>query len=202
MKVITIGRSPENDIIINDNKVSRTHLQIVQDDNGNYSVIDFNSTNGTFVNGQQITGEVRINQGDEVKIGNTVLPWSQSCFSPVQTSIEPSTEFPSTTPRSFIHSKNFWEWAAAAVMVLAIGIGGFIYFNGEKKVESALVKGIEIVDKKQKAKDVEKFNEYYKKADRLRRRGEPAGPTLDSMKQIAKDYPDDKELESKINEFK
>lgn len=80
MKVITIGRSDENnDIVVNDDKVSRNHLQMVMDDQGNFSVLDLNSTNGTFVNGQRITGEVSLKGTDELRIGNTILPW-QSYF--------------------------------------------------------------------------------------------------------------------------
>lgn len=43
MKVITIGRSSDNNIVINDAKVSRTHLQLVQNDSGICSVVDLNS---------------------------------------------------------------------------------------------------------------------------------------------------------------
>ena len=75
MRVITIGRSQENDVVIDDYKVSRIHLQIVQNDYGNYSVVDLNSANGTFVNGERITGEYYLQTSDIVKIGNTVLPW-------------------------------------------------------------------------------------------------------------------------------
>ena len=59
MKVLTIGRSQENDIVINDAKVSRIHLQLVISDDGTYSVVDLNSANGTYVNGERISGEVK-----------------------------------------------------------------------------------------------------------------------------------------------
>ena len=76
MKVLTIGRSSDNNnIVINDAKVSRSHLQIVKDDNGNYFAIDLESTNGTFVNGKRISGKVPLQKGDVVIIGNTTLPW-------------------------------------------------------------------------------------------------------------------------------
>ena len=75
MKVITIGRSSQNDVPINDGKVSRHHCQIIQHDDGSYSLSDFGSTNGTFVNGRQVHGEVRLNPTDVVRIGNTVLNW-------------------------------------------------------------------------------------------------------------------------------
>lgn len=77
MKVITIGRSNQNDIIINDPHVSRTHAQIVISDNGNRSIVDCNSVNGTYVNNKKITGEVTLTPGDTVKIGNTILAWQE-----------------------------------------------------------------------------------------------------------------------------
>lgn len=76
MKVITIGRSKDNNnIVIEDSKVSRSHLQIINDDNGDYYVIDLDSTNGTFVNGNRITGKVQLHKGDTIVIGYTTLSW-------------------------------------------------------------------------------------------------------------------------------
>ena len=82
MKVITIGRSSDNIIIVKDVKASRHHCQITQNDNGTFYLLDRNSTNGTHVNGRRITGEVVLNQTDVIRIGGTTLPW-QSYFSPV-----------------------------------------------------------------------------------------------------------------------
>jgi hypothetical protein len=56
--------------------VSRHHLQIIQDDSGNFRLADFGSKNGTFVNGKRISGEVRLNPNDVIRIGNTTLPWN------------------------------------------------------------------------------------------------------------------------------
>ncbi|MGB1287620.1 MAG: FHA domain-containing protein [Aggregatilineales bacterium] len=50
---ITIGRGRRNEIIIHDNEVSREHCRLVRVLDV-YEVHDLNSTNGTFVNGQQI----------------------------------------------------------------------------------------------------------------------------------------------------
>jgi hypothetical protein len=75
MKVLTIGRSQENDVVIDDSKVSRHHLQIIKDEYGNFHLSDFGSLNGTYVNGVKIQGEVSLSSNDIVKIGNTVLPW-------------------------------------------------------------------------------------------------------------------------------
>lgn len=75
MKIITVGRSSENDIVINDSYASRSHCEFIQDDSGNYWISDLNSRNGTFVNGHAIRGKVSINSADIVRIGNTTLPW-------------------------------------------------------------------------------------------------------------------------------
>ena len=75
MKVITIGRHEDNDVLVDDPCASRHHLQIIQHDDGHYSLADFGSTNGTFINGQQITGEVDLNINDVVRIGNSTIPW-------------------------------------------------------------------------------------------------------------------------------
>lgn len=75
MKIVKIGRSSSNDVNINDGQVSRSHCQIIQDDYGRFTLIDTNSTNGTYINGTRRHGEVRLNQSDIVRIGNTTLPW-------------------------------------------------------------------------------------------------------------------------------
>ena len=75
MKVISIGRSNDNDVCIDDLYVGRHHCQIVQHDNGTYTIVDMNSRNGTFVNGRRIFGEVQLQPYDSVTIGHTNLPW-------------------------------------------------------------------------------------------------------------------------------
>lgn len=75
MKVIKVGRSSGNDIVITDSYVGRTHCEFIQDDSGNYWVVDLNSKNGTFVNGVRRSGKTKLNSNDIVRIGNTPLPW-------------------------------------------------------------------------------------------------------------------------------
>lgn len=76
MKIIKVGRSSGNDIVIqNDGYVGRTHCEFIQDDSGNYWVVDMNSKNGTFVNGVRRSGKTKLNSNDMVRIGNTMLPW-------------------------------------------------------------------------------------------------------------------------------
>lgn len=87
MKVVSIGRNPNNDVVIDDPLVSRHHLQIIQNENGAIMLEDSGSTNGTYVNGQRINGRVRLFAKDVVKIGDTVLPW-RSYFSSAETIVD------------------------------------------------------------------------------------------------------------------
>lgn len=86
MRIITIGRHPDNNVVINDPIVGRHHLQITQHDDGHFSVLDLNSKNGTFVNGKRIYGEVRLSRSDEIQIGRTTLPWQNYFASSTQSS--------------------------------------------------------------------------------------------------------------------
>ncbi|MCU0439669.1 MAG: FHA domain-containing protein [Raineya sp.] len=82
MKTVTIGKSSHNQIIIQDPYVSKEHLQITQDEQGNFFLEDLSSTNGTFVNGKKATSTI-LQLNDIVKIGDTILPW-QSYFTEKQ----------------------------------------------------------------------------------------------------------------------
>jgi pSer/pThr/pTyr-binding forkhead associated (FHA) protein len=69
--IITIGRDITNDITINDPEVSRHHLRLTRGAGG-FTLEDLGSTNGTFVNGQRLTGAKPLNNGDMIGLGETV----------------------------------------------------------------------------------------------------------------------------------
>ena len=77
MKVITIGRGSRNDVRLADSKVSRVHCQIIQYDNGSFAIADFNSTNGTFVNGRRVYGTTPLKKSDQVVVGQTNIQWQR-----------------------------------------------------------------------------------------------------------------------------
>lgn len=74
MEVINIGRSYDNDRVIDDISVSKHHCQLIHHDNGTYEIVDI-STYGTYVNGRKIKCKQILHHGDIVKIGNICLPW-------------------------------------------------------------------------------------------------------------------------------
>ena len=77
MKVIRVGRCSQNDIVISDPYVGKNHCEFIQDDSGNYWVIDLNSKNGTYVNGVRMSGKSKINRKDIVRIGNSLCQWEK-----------------------------------------------------------------------------------------------------------------------------
>jgi hypothetical protein len=76
MKILTIGRDSKNQIILNDNYVSRQHAQLIIMDNGEVLLKDLGSSNGTYVNGNNII-ECYLKVGDIVKCGPVFLNWTQ-----------------------------------------------------------------------------------------------------------------------------
>lgn len=77
MRLLHIGRATTNDIVIADTSVSRQHAQLMIDDIGQVTIIDLNSSNGTFVNGRRVSAPTRLDATDIVKVGEYLLPWRQ-----------------------------------------------------------------------------------------------------------------------------
>ena len=68
---LTVGRGSTNTIALAEMGISRRHAEIVMADNS-WLLRDLGSTNGTFVNGRQITTHT-LRAGDTIRIGGTVL---------------------------------------------------------------------------------------------------------------------------------
>src|SRR5438105_9537931 len=63
-----IGRQPDATVYLESLAVSRQHAQII-DLNNEYFVEDVGSSNGTFINGQQVVGRVALTDRDTLQIG-------------------------------------------------------------------------------------------------------------------------------------
>jgi hypothetical protein len=66
-ETITVGRSPESNIFLDDVSVSRKHAEIARGEHG-YTIRDVGSLNGTYVNRVRVDA-VDLRDGDEIQIG-------------------------------------------------------------------------------------------------------------------------------------
>lgn len=68
---VTIGRGLQNQFVMSDESISTQHL-LVMSDQTNCRIKDRGSSNGTFVNGEQVTQAV-LEHGDELRLGDVVM---------------------------------------------------------------------------------------------------------------------------------
>ena len=71
METQTLGRSPNNNIVITDPVVSTFHARIDRTPDG-FRIVDLTSTNGTFVNGKRVTTSL-LRPKDELQVGSVKL---------------------------------------------------------------------------------------------------------------------------------
>lgn len=145
MQQITIGRSKENDIVLTDVSVSRNHASILVNDNNTFQIIDNNSTNGTYVNGNRVYGTKNLNYNDIVKLGNAVVPW-RNYINNNQKSNHSSERFESapkiqySTPPNYPINQKKSNTGVIILFVLIISVGlslGYyflIYKTDAKKI--------------------------------------------------------------------
>jgi pSer/pThr/pTyr-binding forkhead associated (FHA) protein len=69
---VTIGRSGECDLILQDTYLSSRHARVANDE-GDLSIEDLGSTNGTYVNQELLKGRVHLERGDVVQVGGVLF---------------------------------------------------------------------------------------------------------------------------------
>jgi VWFA-related protein len=72
-----IGRTDDCSIKLDDPNISRHHCDIAYS-NGVYTLIDFRSTNGTFINGQRVEADTRLRHGDLLRVGQIEFEFSET----------------------------------------------------------------------------------------------------------------------------
>jgi pSer/pThr/pTyr-binding forkhead associated (FHA) protein len=113
-KTITIGSSPFNDIILNDQFISGDHAKISLLKNGDYFVRDLGSTNGTFVNGARVSAK-NFTKTDVIKLAFSDLP---------------SNWFQHKTLKPRIFRDHKWAWIISISLLLIITGAALYYFYG------------------------------------------------------------------------
>ncbi|MFK2877149.1 diguanylate cyclase [Rhodanobacter hydrolyticus] len=69
-----IGRAPTVDIFVNDQSVSRSHAQCVQQGD-EVVMVDLGSSNGIYINDQEVRDRQSLHDGDIVRLGNIVFKY-------------------------------------------------------------------------------------------------------------------------------
>lgn len=110
--ILTIGRHPGCDLHISSPLVSREHAKLYCGPKG-VEVEDLNSTNGTFVNGRQLTDRIFLRQGDRVAIASFTYLFTGEALEPVDTTgkvgIEVRGLYKEVTDRSSRQSKRLLD---------------------------------------------------------------------------------------------
>ncbi len=76
---VVLGRAPEGGLPVDSERASRRHAR-VEPFNGGYRVVDLDSKNGTYVNGEPIRGPHELASGDWIMLGGESLRfvWGQA----------------------------------------------------------------------------------------------------------------------------
>lgn len=69
---VVVGRSPDVDLTIDDETVSRRHAEL-RGDRGTLEIEDRGSSNGTTLNGNDIAGAITLHDGDLVGLGSATV---------------------------------------------------------------------------------------------------------------------------------
>jgi pSer/pThr/pTyr-binding forkhead associated (FHA) protein/tetratricopeptide (TPR) repeat protein len=124
-----IGRTEDNNLVINHRSISRNHAKIVRDpETGRYTISDLHSSNGVRVNGQDYT-KVELRRGDVVDLGHVRLRFVE----PGEDWIFSRDAVIADVPESG-GGKN-GMWIALLVLLVAGGTAAFFILN--KKDTSA-----------------------------------------------------------------
>ncbi len=111
-----IGRTSDNDIVLNHRSISRNHAKVVRSDNGRYTVTDSQSANGLRVNGHDYSKH-ELKRGDVVDLGHVRLRFVEAGEEFVLGRDAQITDVPEGGSK-----KGMWIAVAAAAVVLG-GIG-------------------------------------------------------------------------------
>lgn len=127
-----IGRTDENDLVINHRSISRNHAKLVREpETGRYTISDLQSSNGVRVNGQDY-GKVELRRGDVVDLGHVRLRFVEPGEDFVFSRDAVITDVPDTGGK-----KGLLAAVLLAVIVVG-GIGAFLMSSkggtGEAKV--------------------------------------------------------------------
>ncbi len=128
IKLIKIGRSEQNDIVIDDSSVSRFHIELFQDEDGNVFMTELGSTNGSTVNGTRLKDSIILMPNDIVKLGTAPpIPW-QNYFNDIPVIVGGDSVAKNDSGDFIKSNSNNWVLGGVIVALVAlVVIFGFLY---------------------------------------------------------------------------
>ena len=163
---VTIGREAQCDVLVEGTWVSRQHARIAWTGTA-YVVEDLGSTNGTFVNGERVSGPRALKSGDFLQLGEQIeLAFEVRVSAPVHEEpalpgIAPSPISSAGPPRpyappsepvpaqeeSFLRRKSTRVWALAllgVLLILIIGAGAYYLLSdkGQQVADTPAVQAV------------------------------------------------------------
>ena len=114
---LKVGRSPDNDIVLEHKSLSPTQARLMREPSGEWQIVDLESSNGVFVNGQTF-GVARLRDGDLLQLGDVKLKFE----APLQ-----NTDVGNAPPlKSVSRLGNRWLIAAAVLLAIAVATAVFL----------------------------------------------------------------------------
>jgi pSer/pThr/pTyr-binding forkhead associated (FHA) protein len=120
---IKIGRTDDNDVALDHRSLSRNHCKVVREDDGEWKIIDLQSSNGIQVNGDQYAQCV-LHSGDTIELGHLKMRFlapGDEASDFVEKSGKPKRKANKTVPLAI----------GGVVLVAALGAGGYFLTKGK-----------------------------------------------------------------------
>jgi len=120
---VSVGRSPDNDLHVDNLAVSSHHARIYREGD-NLVLEDLNSLNGTFLNNQRVSGKVNLKNGDKVLVGkHTILVEHTGFLDAAPVTSAPKAAAPKLEETVMMDSKRRKELLEAA-LAAQVAAGG------------------------------------------------------------------------------
>jgi pSer/pThr/pTyr-binding forkhead associated (FHA) protein len=126
IRTLTLGRAPDNDVVVGDDFVSSHHAEILVSDQHEYLLRDLNSTNGTFVNDRRVTSSLLV-PGDRLRLARRTLEWTMFFSEPAHSETEPAKKSFNTMAAVLI--------SLGALLIILLGIWGIVNMKENAKPE-------------------------------------------------------------------
>jgi len=131
-KPVLIGRAWQNDVIVNDEYIDASHLQLSMSEDGSIKVTDLGTRNGSRLVKRRVEGESRYTLGSPIVIGD-----SSVVLHDTEAAVVPAQKLDTAHVASRIF--NSFSWVLVATLVAAAGLIGAAYYTNSIQATSEVL---------------------------------------------------------------